>query len=141
MTELDPGFKLMFHIQARVTLAGESAGSVHCHAHIVRNAPVRQCILSSGTLHLSPPQPSQNATLVRKNVSECLEAIDKNSNLQTASVSQMIKAIEMTGIQNWFLEEHESLNDWQNKIGQAERLMLSDLEQEVSYYHLLIDYA
>ncbi|KAF5243541.1 hypothetical protein FANTH_8120 [Fusarium anthophilum] len=112
-----------------VTLAGESAGAIYCHAHLVANARVRQAILSSGSLFLSPPQPRQSVASLRDTVSK---EPDQTLDLETASASEIVEAVRRSGLQSFFLEWEESFNAWQTKTGCTERLLLSDVTKEVS---------
>ncbi|KAF4343548.1 lipase 1 [Fusarium beomiforme] len=114
-----------------VTLAGESAGAIYCHAHLVADAPVRQVILSSGSLFLSSPQPRQAVSVLRENVSKKLHDIDPAVDLESASAIQVVEAVKRSGYQSFFLEWEERFNDWQTKTGRAERLLLSDVSKEM----------
>jgi carboxylesterase type B len=114
-----------------VTLAGESAGAIYCHAHLVTNARVRQVILSSGSLFLSSPQPRQSVLALRENISRNLRDVDQTLDLETASASQVVEAVRRSGLQSFFLEWEDFFNAWQTKTGSAERLLLSDVTKEV----------
>ncbi|KAF5677176.1 carboxylesterase [Fusarium circinatum] len=114
-----------------VTLAGESAGAIHCHAHLVANARVQQVILSSGSLFLSPPQPRQLVASFRDTISK---ELDQTLNLETASASEIVEAVRRSGLQSFFLEWEESFNAWQAKTGCAERILLSDVTKEGAIY-------
>ncbi|KAJ2901604.1 hypothetical protein MKZ38_001624 [Zalerion maritima] len=113
-----------------VTLAGESAGAVYCHAHLVLNSPARQYVLSSGSLHLSPPQPAANVSALRNAVAEKLRAVDPALNLHAATASQVVEAIGRCGIQSWFLQAEDGFDGWQTSTGGARRLLLSDVQRE-----------
>ncbi|CVK95961.1 related to carboxylesterase [Fusarium mangiferae] len=115
-----------------ITLAGESAGAIYCHAHLVANARVRQVILSSGSLFLSPPQPRHLVASFRDTISTNLKDIDQTLDLETASASDVVEAVRRSGLQSFFLEWEKSFNAWQTKTGCAERLLLSDVTKEVS---------
>ncbi|KAF5602405.1 carboxylesterase [Fusarium subglutinans] len=114
-----------------VTLAGESAGAIYCHAHLVANARVQQVILSSGSLFLSPPQPRQLVASFRDTISK---ELDQTLNLETASASEIVEAVRRSGLQSFFLEWEESFNAWQTKTGCVERLLLSDVTKEGAIY-------
>ncbi|KAI1023918.1 hypothetical protein LB504_005116 [Fusarium proliferatum] len=116
-----------------ITLAGESAGAIYCHAHLVANARVRQVILSSGSLFLSPPQPRHLVASFRETVSTNLKDIDQTLDLETASASDVVEAVRRSGLQSFFLEWEETFNAWQTKTGSAERVLLSDVTKEVSW--------
>ncbi|KLO99222.1 Uncharacterized protein Y057_14476 [Fusarium fujikuroi] len=117
-----------------ITLAGESAGAIYCHAHLVANARVRQVILSSGSLFLSPPQPRHLVESFRDTVSTNLKDIDQTHDLETASASDVVEAVRRSGLQSFFLEWEESFNAWQTKTGCAERVLLSDVTKEGAIY-------
>ncbi|KAF9871486.1 FAD binding domain-containing protein [Colletotrichum karsti] len=112
-----------------VTLFGESAGAVYCHAHLVTGAPARQVILSSGSLQLSPPQPRDRAAFMRSTLNNCLETLG-DFDISTAPAEIMVQALEMSGIQSWFLQMEPSLEGWQEVPGGAERVLVSDVQNE-----------
>ncbi|KAI0123385.1 Alpha/Beta hydrolase protein [Xylariales sp. AK1849] len=114
----------------RVTLAGESAGAVYCHAHLVTNAPAQQYILASGSLYLSPPQPTQNVSALRNAVSIKLQELYPDFDLSTASASQIVEAIKQSGIQSFFLQQEQRFEGWETSLGKAHRLLLSDVQKE-----------
>ncbi|KAM0190290.1 hypothetical protein ACHAPA_010692 [Fusarium lateritium] len=117
----------------KVTLAGESAGALYCHAHLVTGVPARQVILASGSLFLSPPQPRQKVSAIRGLVSKQLRAVD-GRNLEDAPASKVVDAVELSGLQSFFLEWEERFEGWQTKIGNAERLLLSDVGKEAAIW-------
>ncbi|WKT50770.1 Carboxylesterase, type B [Fusarium oxysporum f. sp. vasinfectum] len=117
-----------------VTLAGESAGAIYCHAHLVANARVRQVILSSGSLFLSSPQPWHLVASFRDKVSTNLKDMDQTLDLETASVSEVVEAVRRSGLQSFFLEWEDPFNAWHTKTGCAERLLLSDVTKEGAIY-------
>ncbi|KAK2025124.1 carboxylesterase [Colletotrichum zoysiae] len=112
-----------------IFLAGESAGAVYCHAHLVAGAPVRGAILSSGSLYLSPPQSEEKAFILRQTLRKHLQAVG-DFELGTAPVEKLVEALESSGIQSWFLRTDSALEDWQAKTGVAERLMIGDVQNE-----------
>ncbi|CVK96624.1 related to carboxylesterase [Fusarium mangiferae] len=114
----------------RVTLAGESAGAVYCHAHLTRNAPVQQYILSSGTLYLSPPQSPKSVQTLRDAVLKQVKAINPLLDLDTASVDEITKAVRHSGLQSFCLEWEEQFEDWQNSSLESKRIMLGDVNKE-----------
>lgn len=113
-----------------MTLAGESAGAVYCHAHLITGAPARQVILSSGSLHLSPPQPGDKAAVMRNTIRGCLKRMG-DLDLRTAPAESVVKAVEMSGIQSWFLQMEPTLEEWRTSVGRAERILISDVQNEV----------
>ncbi|CAK7218983.1 hypothetical protein SEUCBS140593_003739 [Sporothrix eucalyptigena] len=115
---------------AAVTVYGESAGGVYAHAHLVSKAPAKQFILSSGSLFLSPPQPPQNVVNIRKLVGQKLEAIKLGANLEDAPVKLLVEAVKAAGISSFFLQQEEILENWQASMGDATRLLLTDVQKE-----------
>ncbi|KAF6832413.1 carboxylesterase [Colletotrichum musicola] len=113
----------------RVTLAGESAGAVYCHAHVVSKAPIPQCILSSGSLYLSPPQPQAKAVAMRRAVRDRVRELG-GSDLSTAPAEILVQAQEKAGIRSWFLQAEPNLEGWEEKTGKVKRLMISDVQNE-----------
>jgi hypothetical protein len=105
---------------------------VYCHAHLATGAPARQVILSSGSLFLSPPQPRQKISALQGVVLKQLQSINKNLNLENAPASKLIEAVKLSNLQSFFLEWEERFDGWQTKIGNAEKLLLSDVQKEVS---------
>ncbi|KPA38784.1 catalytic protein [Fusarium langsethiae] len=104
-----------------VTLAGESAGAVYTHAHMITKTPVRQCIMQSGTLHLSPPQSRETAiALIYKMSMKLLTA--GNSSLRTAAVSKILEAQAALGLVSFYLQMEEDLQGWNERVGQHERV-------------------
>ncbi|KAH7147159.1 Alpha/Beta hydrolase protein [Dactylonectria estremocensis] len=97
-----------------VTLASESAGAVYYHVHMINEAPAKQIILSSGTLHLSPPQPPERAAAVRNAIMSKLQGLGQY-HLRSAPCHVLLKAISKTGIQSWFLQNGPLLENWQSK--------------------------
>ncbi|KAG5661252.1 hypothetical protein KAF25_005374, partial [Fusarium avenaceum] len=118
----------------QVTLAGESAGAVYCHAHLVINSPARQFILASGSLFLSPPQPPKSVQALRNVILKQLQATNPLFNLDNAPVEEVVKAIRLSGIQSFFLQWEDRFNDWQIETKTAERILLSDMEREAAIW-------
>ncbi|WQF77494.1 Putative carboxylesterase, type B, carboxylesterase type B, active, alpha/Beta hydrolase [Colletotrichum destructivum] len=112
-----------------ISLAGESAGAVYCHAHLIAGARVKGAILSSGSLYLSPPQPEEKALTLRETLRGHLHALG-DFDLGTAPVGVLVKAMEASKIPSWFLQADPTLEGWQTKIGAAERLMIGDVQNE-----------
>ncbi|KAI8725678.1 Carboxylesterase [Fusarium sp. LHS14.1] len=112
-----------------ITLAGESAGAVYTHAHLVSHAPAKQFVLSSGSLYLSPPQPVEKAQFVRQTLGRHLRTLG-DFDLRTAPVEVIIQVIKVSGIQSWFLVADNGLQGWQQGTGSSGRLLLSDVRNE-----------
>jgi carboxylesterase type B len=113
-----------------VTLAGESAGAVYCHAHMVMKVPMRQFILSSGSLYLSPPQPQEKAKALRNMVKEKLREFS-DLPLKHSPVPELIEAVKRSGIQSCCLQADHQLQNWHQNTGIAQRLLVSDMTNEV----------
>ncbi|KAJ4117505.1 hypothetical protein NW768_010868 [Fusarium equiseti] len=114
----------------KVTLAGESAGAVYTHAHLVTQAPANQFILSSGSLYLSPPQPSTAVSNVRKSVSKQLRDMDVKLTLENATVTDVVEGVKRAGLGSFFLEWEERFDGWEISAGSARALMVSDVQKE-----------
>lgn len=104
---------------------------MYTHAHLVSHAPAKQFVLSSGSMYLSPPQPVEKAQFVRQTLGRHLSTLG-DFDLRTAPVEVIIEAIKVSGIQSWFLVADNVLQDWQQNTGSSERLLLSDVRNEVS---------
>ncbi|KAI1871230.1 uncharacterized protein JN550_004675 [Neoarthrinium moseri] len=109
----------------RVTLAGESAGAVYTHAHVAINSPLSQAILSSGSLHLSPPQPPEKAAAMHDLVFKHLQGSSDHT-LKTVPVSELVEAVEKSGIKSWFLKMEPPFKNWRSNTGCAQRILISD---------------
>ncbi|EEU40127.1 uncharacterized protein NECHADRAFT_33545 [Fusarium vanettenii 77-13-4] len=113
-----------------ITIAGESAGAVYCHAHLLMGSPARQCILQSGTLHLSPPQPRKTAEILIARVSDELSRLG-NWTLRDAPVSKLLEAQERLGLVSFYLQMEEKLEGWEERIGDDfQRVLIGDTEYE-----------
>ncbi|KAF6800343.1 carboxylesterase [Colletotrichum sojae] len=113
----------------RVTLAGESAGAVYCHAHVVSKVPIPQCILSSGSLYLSPPQPQAKAVAMRRAVRDRVRELG-GLDLSAAPAEVLVQAQSRAGLLSWFLQAEPNLDGWERKTGKVKRLMISDVQNE-----------
>lgn len=94
-------------------------------------ASPRQCILQSGTLHLSPPQPRAVAENLIRRVDGTVKELT-GLDLRTAPVSALLEAQTKLGLQSFFLQDEECLDGWQNEVGDVGRLLIGDTEYEVS---------
>ncbi|KAK0385563.1 hypothetical protein NLU13_6742 [Sarocladium strictum] len=112
----------------RITIAGESAGAVFCHALLVMGSPVDSCILQSGTLGLSPPQPRPVAENLINRLSDDLQAHGEND-LRSAAVPVLLAAQDRLGMHSFYLQDDESLQGWKNAPF-CERLLIGDTEFE-----------
>ncbi|RSL68810.1 hypothetical protein CEP51_012449 [Fusarium floridanum] len=113
-----------------ITIAGESAGAVYSHAHLLMGSPAHQCILQSGTLHLSPPQPRTTAENLIDKVSNELSQLG-NWTLRDAPVSKLLEAQERLGLGSFYLQIEERLEGWEERIGEHfQRVLIGDTEYE-----------
>lgn len=96
---------------------------------MLTRAPASQFILSSGTLYLSPPQPRAKASAMRDRLRSHVEQLGPFT-LENAPVSVLVEALELSGIQSWFIQEEEGLKNWEN-ASWSQRLLLSDVQDEV----------
>lgn len=94
-------------------------------------SPARQCILQSGTLHLSPPQPRKTAEILIARVSDELSRLG-NWTLRDAPVSKMLEAQERLGLGSFYLQMEGKLEGWEERIGDHfQRGLIGDTEYEV----------
>ncbi|OHE99046.1 carboxylesterase [Colletotrichum orchidophilum] len=112
-----------------VSLAGESAGAVYCHAHLAAGLPIRRIILSSGSLYLSPPQTEAKASSLRQTLRSHLRTLG-HFDLSTAPVEKLVEAMELAGIHSWFLQVDPTLLGWETATGAAESIMIGDVQDE-----------
>jgi hypothetical protein len=99
---------------------------------MVMGTPVQQCILQSGTLFLSPPQPKAVAGALIRQVGAALKQLG-NWTLRDAPVSKILEAQADLGITSLYLQIEEALEGWQTKLGPAKRLLVGDTEYEVCF--------
>ncbi|KAF4469114.1 carotenoid oxygenase [Fusarium albosuccineum] len=115
----------------QITLAGESAGAVYAHAHILstRSAGlVQQAVLASGSLHLSPPQPAS----VGKNLLDRItsELASRKDTLHGGSAESLVKALVNCKINSMWIQQEADLDGWEDRSEQVDALMVSDVEYE-----------
>lgn len=100
---------------------------------MINEAPAKQVILSSGSLHLSPPQPPERAAAMSNLVLSKLQGLGQYD-LRSAPCDVLLEAISQAGIQSWFLQSDPLLENWKSKAGHAaKRLLLSDVQNEVRH--------
>lgn len=117
--------------QENITVAGESAGAVYAHAHVVENAPVKRAILMSGTLEMSPPRPLSNEAAIVAPIEAKLARI--GSSLRTATAEQIIEALTEANVVSMWLQQspdEPELSEW-TRTGNASSLLIGDVEYEV----------
>jgi carboxylesterase type B len=123
------------HLQDNITLAGESAGAVYVHAHMAMGVPMRQAILQSGSLYLSPPITTVRASSIAATLENHLRLKSPlggpELTLRTAPVEEILKTLEDTGTVSLYLQAEPSLENWREELGQARRLLIGDCEFEV----------
>ncbi|OCL05108.1 alpha/beta-hydrolase [Glonium stellatum] len=112
-----------------VTLAGESAGAVYVHAHVVAGAPLNRAILSSGSLYLSPPLPLSRGQATVEALEHKLKEAGHGS-LQDAPVYAILKSQADLALNSLWLQDEPILSDWQMKTGDARDLLVGDVEYE-----------
>lgn len=118
--------------QANMTISGESAGAVYCHAHLVSgHSLARQCILQSGSLWLSPPQPRHVAESLIQKMTDAVAALG-GKDLRSAPVSTLLKAVQdVMGQASFVLQQEDCLAQWESRPGTFERIMMGDTQYEV----------
>ncbi|KAI8667590.1 Carboxylic ester hydrolase [Fusarium sp. Ph1] len=124
----------------KITLAGESAGAVYVHAHILsKTAPkcVRQAILASGSLHLSPPQPLEVGQGLLKRIKTELQA--RGDTIQNGSADSLVQALINCGVASMWLQEEPDLNGWENRTENVDGIMISDVEYESAIWRSGVD--
>lgn len=72
---------------------------VFCHAHVVVLAPVRQAILSSGALYISPPLSVQSGTVFIRITASELERLGY-TDMATAPPDMLLKVQAYLSIQS-----------------------------------------
>lgn len=104
---------------------------MYVHAHMAMGEPIRQTILQSGSLYLSPPIPKARAEDIVAKVENQLSR-NGSSNLREAPAEEILKAQADLGMVSLFLQTEPDLDGWRKKLGHAERLLIGDCEYEVS---------
>ena len=119
---------------------------------MVMGVPMRQAILQSGSLYLSPPISTAKAKSIAANfeihltinarardiaanfenhLSTNSPASGPELTLQTASVDDILKTLEDTATVSLYLQTEPGLENWREELGQASRLLIGDCEFEV----------
>lgn len=113
-----------------ITLAGESAGAVFVHALIVSGVKVKRGVLMSGSLHLSPPQPAARSQAFP--VDPLLKRVQERGykSLKEAPVDVLLQGLAEIPVPSVFMQEDTNLQDWPNKTGEVEELLIGDCEYE-----------
>ncbi|EKG19359.1 Carboxylesterase type B [Macrophomina phaseolina MS6] len=114
-----------------ITIAGESAGAVYAHAHVVQNAPIKHAILMSGTLEMSPPRLLAHEATIVDPIEAKLASIGLS--LRTASAAEIINVLKELNIVSMWLQQNPDepeLSDW-TRTGRVQSLVIGDVEYEV----------
>jgi carboxylesterase type B len=118
-------------IQDNITLAGESAGAIFVHAHLITGRPVKRAVLASGSLYLSSPLPITRGNAFLQNLERKVQAKEHRS-LRDCSAKALLDGLNEIGIQAMWLQEDEEFDNWDSKVEQVEELMIGDVEYEVN---------
>ncbi|WAO91202.1 Carboxylic ester hydrolase [Fusarium falciforme] len=124
----------------KITLAGESAGAVYVHAHVLsKTAPksVYQAILASGSLHLSPPQPLEVGQGLLKRIKTELQA--RGDTMHDGSADSLVQALINCGVTSMWLQEEPDLDDWENRTENIDGIIISDVEYESAIWRSGVD--
>ncbi|KAI8718130.1 Carboxylic ester hydrolase [Fusarium sp. LHS14.1] len=124
----------------KITLAGESAGAVYVHAHVLsKTAPkcVQQAIMASGSLHLSPPQPLAVGQGLLKRITAELQV--RKDTLHNGSADSLVQALVNCGVTSMWLQEDPDLDGWENRAENVDGMMISDVEYESAIWKSGID--
>ncbi|GAB7348676.1 hypothetical protein MBLNU459_g7038t1 [Dothideomycetes sp. NU459] len=113
-----------------ITLAGESAGGVFVHALIASGVHVKRGIMMSGNLYLSPPLPAARSQAFP--IDPTLKKVQEKgyNSIKEAPVDVVIKSLSEIPVPSVFLQEDTNLQEWQQKTGAIEELMIGDCEFE-----------
>ncbi|KAF7122327.1 hypothetical protein CNMCM5793_000284 [Aspergillus hiratsukae] len=112
-----------------ITLAGESAGAIYVHAHLITGPPVQRAVLASGSLYLSSPLPVERGDALIKTLESKVQELGQES-LRHSSVDCLIRALQECNVNTMWIQEDSELQDWENKPEQVEELMIGDTEYE-----------
>ncbi|PYI11536.1 catalytic protein [Aspergillus sclerotiicarbonarius CBS 121057] len=112
-----------------ITLAGESAGAVYVHAHLITGTPVKRAVLASGSLYLSSPLPVERGQGLIKTLEAKVRELGQPS-LRQSSVSALIQALEECNVNTMWLQEDEDFQDWEAKPELVDEVMIGDTEYE-----------
>ncbi|KAB8263272.1 Alpha/Beta hydrolase protein [Aspergillus pseudonomiae] len=112
-----------------ITLAGESAGAVYVHAHLITGPPVKRAVLASGSLYLSSPLPVERGNGLIEVLQTKVQELGQPS-LREASVSALIQALKECNVNTMWIQEEPELENWETKPEQVGELMIGDTEYE-----------
>ncbi|KAH7108814.1 Alpha/Beta hydrolase protein [Dactylonectria macrodidyma] len=86
----------------QITLAGESAGAIYTHAHIVSKSSSSKTDLAS-----------------------------RGDTLKDGSAESLVQALVNCGISTMWLQQEPELEKWEQKVGEVDALMISDTEYKL----------
>ncbi|EAW06758.1 putative carboxylesterase [Aspergillus clavatus NRRL 1] len=112
-----------------ITLAGESAGAVYVHAHLITGAAVKRAVLASGSLYLSSPLPVERGDGLIKALESKVHELGQPS-LRQSSVEVLLRALQDCNVNTMWIQEDGEFEDWENKPEQVEEVMIGDTEYE-----------
>ncbi|KAL3477474.1 Alpha/Beta hydrolase protein [Aspergillus californicus] len=112
-----------------LTLAGESAGAIYVHAHLITGPPVKRAVLASGSLYLSSPLPVERGNGLIKALEAKVQE-QGHSSLREASVPSLLQALKDSNVNTMWIQEDEELQGWETRPEQVDELMIGDTEYE-----------
>ncbi|KAL4899628.1 hypothetical protein BDW74DRAFT_189010 [Aspergillus multicolor] len=112
-----------------ITLAGESAGAIYVHAHIITGPPVKRAVLASGSLYLSSPLPVERGNGLIKALEAKVQSYGEAS-LRKASVPSLLQALHESDVNTMWIQEDEELKNWETRPEQVDEIMIGDTEYE-----------
>ncbi|KAL3463899.1 Alpha/Beta hydrolase protein [Aspergillus heterothallicus] len=114
---------------SNLTLAGESAGAIYVHAHLITGPPVQRAILASGSLYLSSPLPVERGDGLIKALEAKVQQAGQPS-LKEASVASLLQALQESNVNTMWIQEDEELHGWETRTEQVDEIMIGDCEYE-----------
>lgn len=121
----------MLIFQDNITLAGESAGAVYVHAHLITGPPVKRAVLASGTLYLSSPLPVERGDGLVKTLEAKVRELGQSS-LRESPAPVLLQALRECNVNTMWIQEDAEFDDWEKKLEQVDEVMIGDTEYEVS---------
>lgn len=111
-------------------MAGESAGAIYVHAHLITGPPVKKVVLASGSLYLSSPLPVERGNALIKALEAKVQQYGESS-LRQATVPSLLRALKESNVNTMWIQEDDELKDWETRPEQADEVMIGDTEYEV----------
>ncbi|PYH42293.1 putative carboxylesterase [Aspergillus saccharolyticus JOP 1030-1] len=112
-----------------ITLAGESAGAVYVHAHLLTGTPVKRAVLASGSMYLSSPLPIEKGEGLLATLEATVKKLGQSS-LHQASVGALVQALQECNVNSLWLQDDEEFRGWEAKPELVEEVMIGDTEYE-----------